>query len=118
MYYFRKNRYDREIASLKIMIQMYCSHKHHTTVLCDACTAIQDYALQRYQNCPYGKVKPVCSICPVHCYRLQMRVQIKKIMRLTGPRMMLHHPLKAIDHLILKKNFATKLKPREILVQK
>jgi len=103
MIYFRKNRYEREIYSLKVMIKFYCNRKHNIAGLCDSCSKVQDYALQRYHHCPYGNAKPVCSVCPVHCYRPDMRAEIKKIMRFAGPRMLWNYPLIAFDHMFLKK---------------
>ena len=36
----------------------------------------------------------------VHCYQPQMRGQIRQGMRYSGPRMLFHHPVMAIRHLI------------------
>ena len=36
----------------------------------------------------------------VHCYQPQMREQIRQVMRYSGPRMLFHHPVMAIRHLI------------------
>ena len=38
--------------------------------------------------------------CPVHCYRPEMREQIRKVMLWAGPRMIWYHPVDAIRHLI------------------
>ena len=36
----------------------------------------------------------------VHCYQPQMREQIRQVMRYSGPRMLLYHPVLAIWHLV------------------
>jgi len=36
----------------------------------------------------------------VHCYKAEMRDKIQTVMRYAGPRMMKHHPILAIFHLI------------------
>ncbi len=56
----------------------------------------------KYHRCLFGEDKPVCTVCPVHCYTRKYREKIKTIMRYSGPRMILHHPLMAIDHLLLE----------------
>ena len=41
-----------------------------------------------------------CSNCTVHCYRPEMRERIRTVMRYAGPRMLFHHPVMAIRHMI------------------
>jgi hypothetical protein len=36
----------------------------------------------------------------VHCYRAQQRERIRRVMRYSGPRMLLAHPLLALLHLL------------------
>jgi hypothetical protein len=85
------------------MIGMYCRANHRTTgTLCPICLQLRDYAEKRIHHCVFGPEKPVCSACPVHCYRPGMRAQIREVMRYAGPRMLLHHPLAAIRHLLHK----------------
>ena len=38
--------------------------------------------------------------CRVHCYNREMREQIRRVMRFSGPRMLLHHPVMALRHVI------------------
>ena len=33
------------------------------------------------------ETKTFCSNCRAHCYRLEMREEIRKVMRFSGPRM-------------------------------
>ena len=44
--------------------------------------------------------KPACKQCPVHCYQPKPREEMKVIMRWAGPRMLWHHPILAVRHLI------------------
>ena len=67
--------------------------------LCPQCQALLDYAIQRLEHCRFGKDKPSCTRCPVHCYKPAMREQIRQVMRYSGPRMLLHDPILAIGHL-------------------
>ncbi|WP_294079212.1 nitrous oxide-stimulated promoter family protein [Proteiniphilum sp. UBA5384] len=81
------------------MIFLYCRSKHGSVKeLCIECGALERYALQRLEKCRYGEDKPTCATCPVHCYRSDMRMKIKEVMRFSGPRMMFFHPLDTIRH--------------------
>ncbi len=100
---FRKRK-EREIHTVETMIRMYCRAKHHTKgTLCESCAEVFSYATMKYNRCVFGEQKPVCTVCPVHCYNKDMRERIRVIMRFAGPRMILHHPVMAIDHLILQR---------------
>jgi len=83
------------------MIRMYCRHVHRKKpVPCIECTKLLEYALNKIDHCTYRELKPVCSRCRIHCYRSIMREEIKKVMRYSGPRMLLFHPIPGILHLI------------------
>ena len=91
---------EREKAMVSQMIALYCRKNHHTKELCPDCTALADYARQRSDKCPFMESKTFCSNCTVHCYRPEMREKIRAVMRFSGPRMMFHHPVAAVRHLI------------------
>jgi hypothetical protein len=94
-------RMARERQTIKIMIRMYCKDKHGTEVgLCEKCGELQDYAMKRLDKCKFQADKPTCANCPVHCYKPSMRETVKDVMRYSGPRMLLRHPIRAIRHLI------------------
>lgn len=81
------------------MILLYCRDKHGSVRdLCSACSDLSDYALMRLERCPFGDNKPTCGICPVHCYKAEMRESIRKVMRYAGGRMILRHPIDTIYH--------------------
>lgn len=94
-------RLARERRTITAMIRLYCREQHSPEAgLCPQCQALNEYALQRVERCPFGAEKPVCAKCLVHCYKPEMRVQVRTVMRYAGPRMLLHHPGMAVQHLI------------------
>lgn len=59
-----------------------------------------DYARKRLRLCPFQDKKPTCSKCSIHCYAPGKSEQIKAIMRYSGPRMLLSHPILALHHIL------------------
>ena len=51
-------------------------------------------------NVRFMETKTFCSNCRVHCYKPQMREEIRNVMRFAGPRMLFYHPIMAIRHVI------------------
>lgn len=81
------------------MIAIYCRGRHGSTgQLCEECGSLLRYAEQRLERCPFGEQKPTCGSCPVHCYKSDMRQQIREVMRFAGPRMLLWHPIDTLRH--------------------
>ena len=94
-------RLARERRTIKAMITIYCRDHHHTRgAVCDDCATIGAYADKRLDLCPYGPGKPTCVNCPVHCYQPRMRESVKEVMRYAGPRMLKHHPILAVRHIL------------------
>ena len=91
---------EREKAMVSQMIALYCRKNHHGKGLCPDCAALADYAQQRSDKCPFMESKTFCSNCAVHCYRPEMREKIRAIMRFSGPRMIFHHPVAAVRHVM------------------
>lgn len=78
---------EREKQVVSQMIALYCRKKHGgKKQLCPACAALDRYARQRSDRCPFMETKTFCSNCRVHCYRPDMREQIRQVMRFSGPR--------------------------------
>jgi hypothetical protein len=95
----KQGRLNRERRTIKAMIGIYChGHNHPAETLCEECHALLSYALQRIDKCPFQTEKPICAKCPVHCYKADMREQVRRVMRYSGPRMMIYHPLLALRH--------------------
>jgi hypothetical protein len=94
-------RLQREWKTITAMQQIYC-HAHHgiKNGLCPDCTRLSAYALERLKKCLFQDAKPTCAKCPIHCYRKDMREEVRTIMRFSGPRILLRHPLLALLHLL------------------
>ncbi len=85
---------------------MYCRNHHgQGRTLCPECSAVYEYALNKLEKCPFGDKKPPCTQCRVHCYSDSMRDEIGRIMRYSGPRMMLRHPVLTLFYLINKRRW-------------
>lgn len=93
-----KRQREKEIVGL--MIGLYCRNQHGSKALCPECAALEAYAKQRIDHCPFMQTKTFCSSCKVHCYKPDMREKIRLVMRFAGPRMIFYHPIMAIRHII------------------
>ena len=76
-----------------------CQVGHGGPGLCGECRELLEYSLARLDHCKFGNAKTKCHKCPVHCYRPDMREKIRTVMRFSGPRMLLYHPLEALRYL-------------------
>lgn len=92
-------RMKREKKTIQYMTEIYCK-KHHGThgEICPECKQFQDYAFMRLDKCPFQEKKSTCGKCLIHCYRPDMKETAKKVMRYSGPRMLLYHPSLALHH--------------------
>ena len=91
---------DRERDTVATMVRMYCAGVHGSTMPCPDCRDLIDYAVSRIGSCPFGEGKPRCDRCERHCYRGDMRDRMRAVMRYSGPRMIVRHPVMAIRHLL------------------
>ncbi len=96
---------QKEQYVVEEMIRLYCRKNHsreyrQTGQMCPVCQTLSDYAKLRSEKCPFMKEKTFCANCTVHCYKPQMREQIRQVMRFSGPRMLLYHPVLAVWHLV------------------
>lgn len=106
-----KREREKKVASQ--MIALYCKKKHGTRYgLCPECEALNAYARQRSDKCPFMETKTFCSNCKVHCYKPDMRERIREVMRFSGPRMLFHHPIAALRHVIETKKEKKRLEKR------
>ncbi len=97
---------EKEFAVVSLMIELYCKGNHKEknvkfTSICPECAELNEYVYKRIQNCPFMETKTFCNLCKVHCYKTEQREKIKMVMRYSGPRMLFHHPVLAIKHLVL-----------------
>lgn len=102
-----RSRLERETRTLEALVSLYCRGVHkHGKALCPACAGLLAYALERLRSCPFQGSKPVCSRCPVHCYRPAMREDIRRVMRHSGPRLVTRHPILALRHILDARRFS------------
>lgn len=105
-------RREREMRTVSQMIALYCRKNHVRSVraevaycgepVCAECLELDAYAVERTRRCRKMDVKTSCEACGNHCYRAAEREKVRAVMRFSGPRMLVHHPVAAIRHLIKK----------------
>ncbi len=106
-----KREQEKQLVSQ--MIALYCKKRHHAgSGLCPECQALDAYARQRSDRCPFMETKTFCSNCTVHCYKPDMRQKIRQVMRFSGPRMLFHHPWTAMRHVIETRKEKHRLKEK------
>lgn len=109
-----KSKREKEKETVALMIRIYCGKKHGTgKKLCNECEALLQYAMQRSDRCPFMETKTFCSNCRVHCYKPEMRGKIREVMRFSGPRMIFHHPVMAVRHVIESKKEKRRLEKED-----
>jgi hypothetical protein len=95
----KAERLSRERHTIRVMSEIYCKGRHGTArELCAECRELFDYAMQRIDKCPFQDDKPTCAKCPIHCYKPAMRERVRRMMRYSGPRMLIYHPALALLH--------------------
>lgn len=95
------SRVGRGHKTIGAMVNIYCHDRHGTDgELCSDCRELLDYAHERLDKCPFGEDKPTCAKCTIHCYQSDMRERVTAVMRYAGPRMMRHHPILTMHHLL------------------
>lgn len=105
-------RREREKRTISQMVALYCADHHDAGArtersysgepLCAACRALDEYCVLRTERCRSMAVKTNCEECGNHCYAAKQREAIRGVMRYAGPRMLLHHPVAAVRHLLKK----------------
>lgn len=93
---------EYEIRVVREMIRLHCRLKEGNRKICPDCERLAEYVENRLRHCPFGDSKGSCRKCRIHCYRPDMKEKIKRVMRFSGPRMLLYHPIMAVRHLIDK----------------
>lgn len=89
-----------EFKTVSAMMEIYCNKYHGGgSSLCQSCSELLGYAEIKLDRCPYGQEKPTCNKCPIHCYKPEPKERMRVIMRYSGPRMLLKHPILAVRHL-------------------
>lgn len=91
---------QKEIKIIDLMISLYCKKNHGQNELCDDCKELLAYSTKRIEFCPRKEEKTFCNTCHIHCYKSDKREEIRNVMKFSGPRMMMYHPIIAVKHLI------------------
>lgn len=89
----------QEQRTVEQMTRLYCRRKEGNKELCPQCLELLEYARMRLSRCLFGENKTTCRLCPVHCYKPEMKKRMQEVMRYAGPRMLLYHPAAACRHL-------------------
>jgi hypothetical protein len=107
-------RRARELTIIRAMLRLYCRGQDHCgrAPLCADCAELLDYATRRLERCVFGDAKPTCTNCTVHCYSAEKREQIRQVMKWSGPRMPLRHPILSLYHLFDGHRPAPRLPPK------
>ncbi|MGL5506375.1 MAG: nitrous oxide-stimulated promoter family protein, partial [Paraclostridium sp.] len=50
--------------------------------------------------CKFGNKKSFCSKCPIHCYKPDMKIKIKEVMKFSGPRLVIYSPVEFFKHIL------------------
>ena len=93
---------------LYFLLRVKTSERRQAGQICPVCQELLDYARLRSEKCPFMKEKTFCANCKVHCYKPEVREQIRQVMRFSGPRMLIYHPVLAVWHLICSKKESKK----------
>ena len=106
-------RLARDVKTVVVMAQLYCRTNHRglqqENGLCEECSALVRYAQERTMRCPHEH-KGTCENCDIQCYKPAMRQGIRRIMAYSGPRMIIHHPVLAVRHVVKKLTYSDKQK--------
>lgn len=100
---FSHPRLKTEFKTIVAMVNIYCRAHHNGSDERDPCSSCQElisYARKRLLSCPFQGNKPTCGKCKVHCYKKSMQDRVKRVMRFAGPKMVYHHPIMALTHLL------------------
>ncbi len=114
--------WNKEKKLIPVMIRMYCRGNHKNLrkkeglkkkEVCSCCKELTDYAEFRLDKCPFKKNKGFCSYCKIHCYKPEYQSEMKKVMKYSGPRMLLTHPVFALSHVGAMLKHKKQLKKQE-----
>ncbi|MCI1779240.1 MAG: nitrous oxide-stimulated promoter family protein [Bacteroidales bacterium] len=95
----RRSKIERERLTVLKMIEIYYrGHKRDGSCSERECRELSEYAEKKLLKCPFGENKGSCRKCKIHCYSPEMRIKIKKVIRYSGPRMILYTPLEFFRH--------------------
>lgn len=86
----KEKRIKKDAKVLRRFISIYCEENHlkkgepiYADEICKQCFELLQYALKRDEKCPLDP-KPKCKDCKIHCYKPEMRLKIKEVMKFSG----------------------------------
>lgn len=92
---------EKEKKIINLMINLYCKNKHGSNnKLCEECRELLEYADMRLNNCKFGENKSTCSRCPIRCYKKDMKIKVKEVMKFSGPRLIIYSPVALFKHML------------------
>lgn len=94
------SEHNKELKVVTLMIKLYYKKHKNNDISYEE---LLEYVTLRQSKCPFKETKTFCSNCMVHCYKSEYRVKIKEVMKYSGPRMILYHPILAIQHVYYMK---------------
>ncbi len=96
------NKLKNEINTSSTMIEMYCKKHHSAKDLCEECQDLLEYTTNRLRACRNIENKPVCRKCKTPCFSKEYKEKLGKVMRYSGPRMIIKDPISVIKHILQK----------------
>ncbi|MFI3231022.1 MAG: nitrous oxide-stimulated promoter family protein [bacterium] len=97
---------------IEFMIKLYCKKnctgEKTELSLCSDCDSLLVYAKKRIELCRHKETKNFCANCETQCYSPKMKEQIRKVMKFSGPRMLIYNPRLAIYHVICTIKYKSK----------
>ncbi len=96
----KRSRIAREKKTVSAMVEIYCRGNHGALTVCEDCRELLAYSKNRLDKCVFSEAKPTCAKCRVHCYESGMRERMRAVMRYSGPRMVIRHPVLTVLHSI------------------
>ena len=95
----KMTRLQKEQQVIETMIRLYCKgNKHAGGALCEDCQALCEASKTRLAHCRHGEQKTFCGQCKTNCYPPILQENMRAVMRYSGPRIMLYHPIMALRH--------------------
>ncbi|MDY4787719.1 MAG: nitrous oxide-stimulated promoter family protein [Bacilli bacterium] len=92
---------EKEKRIVKLMIEIYAKKKMKLPLeQNNEMKDLLNYCYLRLSKCPFKDNKKFCSKCKIHCYKDEYRNKIKEVMRFSGPRLLIYHPILVIKHIL------------------
>lgn len=91
---------NKKKKMIENLVSLFCEAKHRNPMLCESCAELLRYVTSRLNECPLDDEVSSCFMCPNYCYRPDMREKIKEVMRFSAPRILIHHPILMLNHLL------------------